>query len=403
MNRLSINIAAMACFACCVTCPARADLFKLTHGGEVQGELLNPNQSPRTSYQIRTSSGAVVTLAGDLVGEVVARSPQEIQYEKLLPRMPNSARGNWLMAEWCENAGLKTQREFHLGQVLKHDPHHEKARYALGYNRVDGHWIRPEDHMKSRGFVRYKGQWRLPQDVAIEQFAARQEELEKGWVRKIRMWRTWAMKGRGDGTAAGLRNIRDIEDPMAAPVLIQLLQDEDEPTQLKQLYVEVLGKIGNPAAVPTLIDRALNDPSDRTRELALQQLRDLGRQSAVAVFAKTLENKDNRLVNRAASGLAAMGEPSVTPQLIDALVTKHQFLVKQGGNMNVGFSPQGGVGGLNLGGGPKVIDQEFRNDQVLGALTSLNPGVNYSFDEDAWRAWYVDEQTPSNINLRRDP
>ena len=41
-------------------------------------------------------------------------------------------------------------------------------------------------------------------------------------------------------------------------------------------------------------------------------------------------------------------------------------------------------------------------DAVLSALTRLNPGTNYQFDEEAWRKWYIDNHTSVNVDLRRD-
>jgi hypothetical protein len=40
---------------------------------------------------------------------------------------------------------------------------------------------------------------------------------------------------------------------------------------------------------------------------------------------------------------------------------------------------------------------------VLAALVSLHPGVNYRYDIEDWRRWYIDTHTSTNINLRRDP
>jgi hypothetical protein len=61
-----------------------------------------------------------------------------------------------------------------------------------------------------------------------------------------------------------------------------------------------------------------------------------------------------------------------------------------------------GAGGLNAG-APKPIKQTVirKNDQVLAALTTLHAGVNFHFDEDAWRQWYTETHEPANVNLRR--
>ena len=112
------------------------------------------------------------------------------------------------------------------------------------------------------------------------------------------------------------------------------------------------------------------------------------------------------MVNQAAWALGRLGDPSAIPALIDAVVTKHRFKVQTGsgpGGISGGFSPQGG-GGMQAGGGVKIIEQEFQNRQVLSALTALVPnGVNFAYDKLAWKNWYAQQQQIApGTNLRRD-
>ena len=39
---------------------------------------------------------------------------------------------------------------------------------------------------------------------------------------------------------------------------------------------------------------------------------------------------------------------------------------------------------------------------MLTALALLHPGVNFGYDEERWRKWYVEQTTAKNIDLRRD-
>jgi HEAT repeat protein len=131
-----------------------------------------------------------------------------------------------------------------------------------------------------------------------------------------------------------------------------------------------------------------------------------GGQQALAVLTHGLQNKDNDLVNQAAWALGQLGDPAAIPALIDAVVTKHRFKVTTGsgpGGISGGFTPQGG-GGLQAGGGVKVIEKELSNRQVLTALVSLVPeGVNFAYDKPAWKNWYARRQLAPGVNLRRDP
>ena len=80
-----------------------------------------------------------------------------------------------------------------------------------------------------------------------------------------------------------------------------------------------------------------------------------------------------------------LGDPDATLPLINAIVTKHEYVVTTGGssgtpiNFNAGGGPgQGGLGGLSVGGKTTKIKKDLNNDQVLSALTSLHGLDNLS-------------------------
>jgi hypothetical protein len=381
--------------------PCRADTFFLSSGGRLEGKLLNPDEAPREQYLIETPQGGRVTLAADQVERIETPSPEKQRYLELLPRMPATVDGLWKMAEWCRENGLDAEREEHLEQLLTLDPEHKGARLALGYNKVDGRWVRPEEHMRSLGYVRFGGSWKLPQEVEIEQQKSRLEEAVNQWRRDVRNYRSQIGKRRGPEAVNELRAIRD---PLAAPALAEQLNEETLP-EMSVLYVEVLGKLNHPSAVAALTKHALNHADERVRDLCLDQLVRRGEHGAVNVFIQALSSKENFMVNRAAVALARMSDPRAIVPLIDALTTKHKLVIQQGGppgGIGASFSPSGGGNGLSVGGKPKVIDQDIQNPAVLQALTALT-GAHHGFNKAAWKAWYAAENTPRGVNLRREP
>jgi hypothetical protein len=399
MTRLT-TIFTVAAFACSVhDASSRAETFVLAGGGHVEGRLLNPDESPRTTYLIETAAGRI-SLSADQVENVEVLSPVMQQYFALLPRMPNNPDGFWKMAEWCRTAGLDTEREMHLEELLKLDPDHKDARHALGYNKVDGKWIRPDEHMSALGYTRFQGRWRLPQDVEIQQRKDRLADAENQWRARLRNLRSQIGKRRGPEAIAEMRAIRD---PFAAPALADLLKDETLP-EMSVLYVEVLGKLNHPAAASALVRHALENNDERVRDLCLDQLARRGEHAAVPVFIDALGHKDNYMVQRAAVALARMRDERAVVPLIDALTTKHKQLVSPPGppgGIGASFSPGGG-GGLSMGGKPKVIEREVQNAAVLQALTAMTT-AHHGYDKTAWKAWYTTQNTPLGVNLRREP
>jgi hypothetical protein len=393
--------------ALCYLCvqPLHAAVFMLANGGSIEGTLLNPDQEPRENYIIAPLTGGKVILTDSQVIRMEEKSLALLWYETWLPKMPQTVDGNWTMAEECRKRGLKDERELHLQEVLKLDPEHEAARHGLGFSRVDNRWVNTDQWMTSQGYIRYRGSWRIPQDVALEKQAEEHEKREKEWKRKLKTWRGWIAKRRGQEKAA-LDAIRAIDDPTASGALIDVLNDKQAGSNLKRLCVDVLGRLQTPAGVRSLIDRSINDPSADVRDACLDQLESFGAMQAVRTFEGLLTSSDNKLVNRAATGLAILGRPEATLSLINALITEHKFLVTTGGgpgkfNLGFGGGPGGGGNSFSAGGQTKMVKTPLKNENVLNALISLYPGTNFGYDMESWKTWYARQRMPVTVRLRR--
>jgi len=338
---------------------------------------------------------------------VLEKSEALAWYEQWLPKMPQTVEGHWKMAEECRKRWLKEQREHHLGEIVKLDPDHEQARYGLGYSRVDDRWVKTDEWMTSRGYIRYRGDWRIPQDVMLEKAAEEIAKRQREWKEKVNNWRTWIIKGRGKEQDA-IDAIRAIDDPGAAAALAAILKNEKERRDLRMLVIGVMGKLRSPIAVGAFVERAMKDPDANIRDACLDQLAKFGTDQAAYAFQKMLESSDNKIVNRAAYCLGSLGKPEATLALINSLITEHKFLIQPGGGgpgrMNVGFgnNPGGGGNAFGVGGRPKLVKQPLKNENVLNALIALNPGVNFSYNIEAWKAWFIDRHQPPPEDLRRD-
>lgn len=386
---------------------AQGAVFVLATGGQIEGQLLNPNEKPRQCYLVRTEAGGTVKLAAAQVSRVLTVSEDLAWYQQAAPKVPPTVAGHWAMAEECRQRSLNQQREFHLREIIKRDPEHAEARYALGYSKVDGAWVKTDEWMLSRGYVRYRGAWRIAQDVALEQLVQRNDKQVKDWRQKVKTWRTAVNKQRGKEQEA-LDAIREIDDPAAAPALAEIVEDTQERRELRLLAIQVLGKLRCPAGVSAFIKQAVEDNDAHIREACLDELSRCGAPQAVRVCEKLLTSKDNQKVNKAALCLGALKDSSATLPLINALVTEHKYIVQSPGgspgqlNLGFGSGPSGGGNTFGAGGRPQVITKKLRNEGVLNALVAIHPGVNFGYDIEAWKRWYVDKHGPAIIDLRRD-
>lgn len=378
---------------------ARAEIFHLANGGQVEGELLNPDESPRTRYVIRTATGGQLTLESASVDRVESLNPREAEYAAIRHKYPDTIEGQWELSEWCRENFLNAEREFHLRRIVELDADNEQARRALGYSRINGAWKTQEEAMVDLGKVRYQGRWLYPQEVELIERSRKQELAEKAWFATVKRLREWLESGK---QAEARQQLLEIRDPAAVPALKQYLGDEPN-EDVRLLYVTALGNINTAAAVETLALRALEDPAREVRLTCLDHLEREPRPAVVQLYIQKLRDKDNNVVNLAAVGLARLEDPIAVAALIDALVTTHKFKITYGppGSTSAGFSSDGSAGFSN---GPKtkIISQELRNQAVLEALVMLAGGVNYSYDQAAWRSWYSAQKKQQFLDARRD-
>ncbi|MDD4787915.1 MAG: hypothetical protein PHO07_12140, partial [Pirellulales bacterium] len=62
-----------------------AEEFVLSSGGRVVGELLNPNQVPRTDFLVKTPEGVVFKIERTEVAQRLTPRPEEAEYEAIWP------------------------------------------------------------------------------------------------------------------------------------------------------------------------------------------------------------------------------------------------------------------------------------------------------------------------------
>lgn len=405
-RKLTLSALSLACgLSLLMGSTACGEVFLLRTGGRVEGEWLNPQRGATDDYILRNTSGVQLTLAGSAVARVLTTSNVEKQYNELLHKAPPTIEGHWKMAEWCKDAGLSAQRKFHLEEIIKLDPDHEEARLALGYGRFpNGGWMTPDEYMQRQGYVKYRGVWKLPQEIEIEARVREFELADKQWRKQLKIWIDNYVDGR-KRMAEAVQGIKTIRDPAAAGALAAALEDDKLPKDLRLLCLEAIGNLPDGVATGTLIKLALHDPDETLRDRCLSELKRQGPYRAIPAFIKELQSKDNKVVRRAAIGLHVMGDVTATKPLIEALVTKHKFVIQGNpGQMSAslgGGGDGGGLGGLSMGQKTQVFTKEFANEEVLAALTALHPGVSFQYDKARWKQWFMMSKSPLTPDLRR--
>ena len=324
----------------------------------------------------------------------------ELDYIKPGPQYPDTVEGQLALARWCRTMQLPEQRVRHLERIIELDPDHAEARLALGYQKVEGEWKTRDEIFKDKGMVKDdSGRYRVPQQIEDIKRKRDQEKTRKEWFKKINMWRRWIDSDRNQ---EALAQFQKINDPMAVPALHKQLQDETVES-MRKMYIEAMARIGSPDAWQVLIGCSLDDADEEMRQTCLDYIEKQTGTGAVGTYIKRLRSKENYMINRAASCLAQMKDPSSIRPLIDALVTLHSFQVTPAsGNMNPTFgnSPQGGT--FSFGGGaPKFEDRMVQNTSVRDALASLT-GQDFGYDQAAWKRWLISQKKTVGVDAQRE-
>ncbi len=382
----------------------RADVLELKNGGKIEGTLEDSGKDARSSYTIVTEGGARLTISRSRVKRVIRTSPTDEEYNELAQKGADTVAAHWQLAEWCRNRKQRDASRHHLERILEIDPEHAKARLRLGYQKVGSVWMTRDELMAARGLVLYSGKYRTRQHIELLDRSKQKRQSEIDWSDRLaKLYRR--LKGRRLEQAQQARDeILAIRDPQAAKALVQMIHREER-EDVKQMLIEAAAQIDHTDTFGMLVDLSLHDPNEEIRYQCLEYLIQSGHAGIVTPYIRTLKNTDNRMVNRAASALQTIGDPSALSPLIDALVTRHKYQAGRGsgGEHAYSFSPDGGGGGFSFGGGgPQTVTQSQRNPDVLSALVMLSGGISFGFDQEQWRHWLAGQAKLKQVGVRRD-
>jgi hypothetical protein len=367
---------------------SQADTFVLQSGGQIEGQWLNRHEQPLLRYEVLAGQVRLV-LPIDQVREVRFASAAQQAYAAKAAATPDTAAAQWELAEWCRKNGLSAERQAHLRRVLELNPEHVEARRALGYQFLGGRWVTRADVRREQGYELYRGKWRTAQEIDILEERARQELAEKEWLARLTRWRR-DLEQR-DRQAQAMAALRQVRDPAAARPLGVLFAREPW-RAMKLTYADLLVAIDTPTAHEVLLERMLADPDEEVFYGCLDRLVKLRPPQATAKLVESLKHNDNVRVNRAAIALGKWQDRSAISPLIDALRTTHTQVVSRpraGEATAATFTSDGTY--FKQGDGPKLLVTHVQNQPVLDALTQLT-GVNFGFDQAAWRYWLAQER-----------
>jgi hypothetical protein len=378
-----------------------ADEYLLKEGGKISGELLNLEEVPRKTYQIRADNGLEIGIASKYI-ERSAKGERKtiLEYNAFAPFEENTIENHLKIADWCSKHQLPELARQHWSRILEQDPEHKSARSVLGYIKSDdGSWRTQRELLSSRGLIQHNGSWKTQQQIDVEKMLEKRKQAEINWEKKINALRTVL-----PNNAKAKSEILAITDPLATTALWNALSGEhNEDTRI--LLLKALSNIGTSSALHNIARWSMNTHENaEVRRTCFDEIRkhSAAKQALVGFYASFLNSSyDVPTINAAALALGEMGGRSAIPQLIDALITVHTE-TKTINAPSPAFGSFGNTSGTQFGWGTtKRTDVlNSQNQEVLNALIKLT-GVNFQYNKNLWRAWLIESRRTTSFNARR--
>lgn len=399
-----------------------ADTIKLEGGRTIRGQILE-EKSTKDKLVIKLQVGnAEVTIERSQIQEIIVEKSPKEQYDEIKGQYEQTAEDQFKLALWCEEHKLLKQRKAHLEKTLELDPDHIQAREKLGYVKRDGKWMTANELKEAKGLIRYNGRYVTPQEKEILEQKKRQDDEEKEWHAKVKMWKTWLTGNDQSRARVGEERLRSIDDPNALEAVVgHLGKEKDE--SLRVLMCEILRNIPGESATIELVKRCIIDVSVNVRYAATDKLAEREDPQAVRTLIGVLKSEHNVVLCRAAEALGTIGDASAAPALIDALVTKHkQVVTRQAGGSFVGtstpaiidyepvvapgvvaFRPVIGYQAQGFGisqPSQEVVTVPVENPEVRDALVEITE-EDFGYNQAAWRAWLTNQKKREEVKKRR--
>ncbi len=179
--------------------------------------------------------------------------PTLAEYEARRQETPYAADGQWSLASWCDEHGLKDQARAHYTAVTRLDPAREAAWRRLGYRKHQGRWATDVQLAAAR----------------VE--AEAQRAADRRWKPALEEFKAELARPDAARREVAERALGGVTDPRAVSSVLQVFGTAREGDQARA--VRLLGQVDAPSASRALAGFALTGKSAEVRRAAAESLR----------------------------------------------------------------------------------------------------------------------------------
>ncbi|MBL8890006.1 MAG: hypothetical protein JNL67_08510 [Planctomycetaceae bacterium] len=396
----------------------RRDEVTLHSGHVLFGSVTKSGPQNAGELELLLEDGTKLILNRELYRSWKPEPAAMAEYRERLAQTTRTVESQWELAKWCEEQKLKPETDTHARIVIQLDPEHELARRALGHQRIRGRWEDPEEAKRAQGYVKIEGRWVDPDISEIEKLTQEYRTKQITWKKELNvLFKQATGSGRNRDEAA--RKILAIRDAEAVDSLVErLTQTKPDVTPLPQraAILEVLCEIptlssslalldyymtnaddqeGRDRAIQTLAQRAAHKPQVAKRLADQLDVDLLGNREKYTDESTVRENQVR--LHRAATALRIIDVRIGIEALISSIRVPYTVTKK--------FRENAALSGDNVqsGGGTREVKQSIveENKAAWETLEKFT-GQKFANNQAAWLQWWIAENTPANLDLRRD-
>ena len=206
----------------------------------------------------------------DEVSAVATQNQRLAAYRRMREKCRETIEDQLALAAWCKNAKLPDQWRAHLGNVLALNPDQPEARALLGYQRVDGIWLTPQEI----------GQANLRVAAAIA-------ALNK-WKPKLLAIRSGLQNSNPMHREVARQRLSAVQDAAAVPALELVFGGDTEPMAL--VGVNKFAGMTVADASLALARQALFSPWEAVRKAAVEKLKTRNRETYVPGLLSAMQS-----------------------------------------------------------------------------------------------------------------
>lgn len=237
---------------------------------------------------------------------IVGESPPE-EYLRRSEALGDDPAAWYRLALWARSSKLAYATEA-LGRVLALDPDHRAARRELGYERIDGEWVSGDEAQRKKGFVLCGGRWVLPAeaDRLMGEGLMEQAAVTREHRRRAKRIAEALLDDDPEVRKAARSLVREVPDAAMLRPLRRVLYAAQPGMRI--FAIKQLGRIGDRAGLPWLIQVSMFDAQKRVRNQAFRSIQSFRDADVIYPYGRALFSRNPKVSIMAANALSALGD-----------------------------------------------------------------------------------------------